>query len=146
MLKFLCKLVNLTRSYKRKQKKMFFSENSVCDCLWPWEVFHLQYSSTIQALYAVQFIQLIHATFPWGMEVRKVLNGKHYIQHHSRSLALLPSDRQHDFLLILCSVYVSILSHFQDIITYLPQCKEIMWHWTQPIHYTEKTKALKWQK
>jgi len=29
MLKFLCKLVNLTRSYKRKQKGMFFSEHSL---------------------------------------------------------------------------------------------------------------------
>jgi len=29
MLKFLCKLVNLTRSYQRKQKGMFFSEHRV---------------------------------------------------------------------------------------------------------------------
>jgi len=29
MLKFLYKLVNLTRSYKRKQKWMFFSEHSI---------------------------------------------------------------------------------------------------------------------
>jgi len=28
MLKFLCRLVNLTRSYKRKQKGVFFSEHS----------------------------------------------------------------------------------------------------------------------
>jgi len=29
MLKFLCKLVNLTRTYKRTHKGMFFSEHSV---------------------------------------------------------------------------------------------------------------------
>jgi len=29
VLKFLCKFVNLTRSYKRKQKGIFFSEHSV---------------------------------------------------------------------------------------------------------------------
>ena len=33
MLKFLCKLVNLTKSYKRKQKGMFFSEHSVSSLL-----------------------------------------------------------------------------------------------------------------
>jgi len=40
MLKFLCKLVNLTGSYKRKHKGMFFSEHTVDREDWSTQLLH----------------------------------------------------------------------------------------------------------
>jgi len=55
MLKFLCKLVNLSRSYKRKQKGLFFSEHSVfCSCgyfLLSFFLFSCSQRSEITCLY-----------------------------------------------------------------------------------------------
>jgi len=58
-----------------------------------------------------------------GMAARKVSISKGDLQGHSRTLALVPFDRPHNFLLVFHYNCVFILH--QDTIAYFPKFKEV---------------------
>jgi len=53
----------------------------------------------------------------------------------ARSLIIINTIRQDDFLLVFRCIYVLILYRFRDIITYLPNIKEVTWPWTHPFQW-----------
>ena len=68
MLKFLCKLVNLARSYKRKHKGMFFSEHSVWGREWR-DTRYCQASKHVNR--PVLWFGSLH--FAWGVTAAKCI-------------------------------------------------------------------------